>query len=155
MPVWILSYKINEFAFEKENIENFLNDNIKFIYNVFFDDFFIDYDNTKYSILDFNKWKKVDYSNLSKFDLNNPKEIKNKQILDSLMYLYFWLIKNINSISDNSLYIEQLLKKWDIQKSFENNIDLYSKRIESVQSELIDNALKIKKQLDLFINLIK
>jgi hypothetical protein len=40
--------------FEKKNIENFLNDNIKFIYNVFFDEFFVDYDK-KFDINDINK----------------------------------------------------------------------------------------------------
>jgi hypothetical protein len=155
MPVWIISYKINEFAFEKENIESFLNDNIKFIYNVFFDDFFIDYDDKKYTLLDYNKWKKVDYKNLSIFDSSNPQNIKNKQILDSLMYIYFGLLKNINSIEDNSWYIEQLLQKKDLQKSFENNIDLFSKRLEWVKKELLENALKIKSQMDIFINLIK
>lgn len=155
MPVWIISYKIDEFKFEKDNIESFLNDNIKFIYNVFFDDFFIDYDDKKYNLLDFNKWKKVDYKNLTKFDLNNPKNLENKQVLDSLMYLYFGLIKSLNSIDNNSSYIEQLLQKWDLQKSFENNIDLYSKRLEWVKKEILDNALKIKIQMDIFINLIK
>lgn len=56
-PFIIINYFLNEYKFEKENIESFLQDNIKFIYNVFFQDFFIDY-NEKFTINDINKWKK-------------------------------------------------------------------------------------------------
>lgn len=43
-PAGIVNYRLNPFAFEKENIEHFLDDNIAFIWNVFSTEFFIDYD---------------------------------------------------------------------------------------------------------------
>jgi len=151
-PAIMVSYFLNEFKFEKQNIENFLNDNIKFIANMYFDDFFIDFDN-KYNICDINKGKKVDYKNLKKFDKENAKSKHNKLILDSMMYLYFSLIKNIFEINSNSDTINLLIEK----KSSEDlraSLELFSLKQNSFKESLIQTATKLKTQIEAFITLI-
>lgn len=151
-PVWMVNYYINQFKFEKSNIESFLNDNIKFIYNVFFSDFFVDYDFNKYNLYDYNKWKKLDYKNLNKFDMDNLSDDKNKQLLDSMMYVYFNLVKNIFDIKNNSEYIENSFLKKDLERGFEAKLTLFKDRWDEIKHQLTINAVKIKEQIDLFIS---
>jgi len=153
-PVWTISYYINEKILDKENIEIFLNDNIKFIYNVFFNDFFIDYNINKYKLNDYNKWKKIDYDKLNIFDLENKKSDKNKQLLDSMMYIYFNLIKNIFDIKSNSEYIENVLINQKLKKEFEAKLELFKNRGDIIKRGLIEQSLKVKEQIDTFINFI-
>jgi len=152
-PFIIINYFLNEYKFEKENIESFLQDNIKFIYNVFFEDFFIDY-NEKFTINDINKWKKIEYKNLKKFDLENKNSQENKQILDSLMYIYFNLIKNIFEINSNTDNINKL-KTWKDYIELTSNLENFSIRQDKVKNDLIMMSDNIKKQIDLFVWLIK
>jgi len=152
-PFIIINYFLNEYKFEKENIESFLQDNIKFIYNVFSLDFFIDY-NEKFTINDINKWKKIEYKNLKKFDLENKNSQENKQILDSLMYIYFNLIKNIFEINSNTDNINKL-KTWKDYIELTSNLENFSIRQDKVKNDLIMMSDNIKKQIDLFVWLIK
>ncbi|MDD2516104.1 MAG: hypothetical protein PHF46_02420 [Candidatus Gracilibacteria bacterium] len=151
-PVGIVNYCLNDLFFQKENIENFLNDNVKFISNVFFDNFFIDYD-TKYKVLDINKGKKVDMANLKQFDLNDKTNIKNKNLLDSMMYIYFSLMKNIFDIESNANNIDTLVKSSSYIE-FVGTGQLFKNLDDIVKQNLMQNAIKIKKQMDTFINLI-
>lgn len=152
-PAIILDYFIDQKIFEKENIESFLNDNIKFIFNVFFNDFFIEYD-LIYKINDINKWKKVDYNALKKFNLDEKYSKENKQTLDSMMFLYYNLIKNIFEINKNNDNIKEIL-------DFDNTLDLeaqlisFEKRQDYVKQNLIKIAQKLKMQIDTFLTLIK
>lgn len=125
-PVGIINYHLNPFIFKKENIEHFLDDNIAFIWNVFAAEFFIDY-HSDYKIDDRNKGKKLDYINLKAFDMENPKSHANKQLLDSLMYIYFGLMKSIFNLENNGEKLDQFLKNTtlsDIGATFE----LFAKR---------------------------
>ncbi len=152
-PFLIINYYMNEYKFEKENIESFLNDNIKFIYNVFFEDFFIDYNN-KFNINDINKWKKVSYHELKKFDLENKNSIENKKILDSLMYIYFNLIKNIFDINSNTDNINLLLWQKDYIE-LTSNLESFAIKQDVMKEKMILMSDNIKKQIDLFVWLIK
>lgn len=152
-PFIIINYFLNEYKFEKENLESFLQDNIKFIYNVFFQDFFIDY-NEKFTINDINKWKKIEYKNLKKFDLENKNSKENKQILDSLMYIYFNLIKNIFEINSNTDNINEL-KTWKDYIELTSNLENFSLRHNKIKNDLVMMSDNIKKQIDLFVWLIK
>lgn len=149
-PAILVSYFLDDMRFEKKNIENFLNDNIKFIYNVFFDEFFVDYDK-KFDINDINKWKKIDLWNFKKFNLENKQATENKQILDSMMYTYFTLVKTIFNIESNSNEIGNLIK-WN--SIWEENMLLFGKRADSTKENLANNAIAIKKQIDIFVDLI-
>lgn len=151
-PAIILDYSMNEYKFEKENIESFLNDNIKFIFNVYFQDFFIEYD-TKYKINDINKWKKVEYENLKKFDVSNPLSRNNKEILDSMMYLYYNLIKNIFEINKNSHTIQEILE-FNISIDFEANLRFFEEKQDYIKQNLLKTAQNLKSQIDAFILLI-
>ena len=151
-PNIIVEYKLDDTKFEKENIINFLNDNIKFIYNVYFDDFFVDYDKS-YEINDINKWKKIDYSKLKDFDLDDKKSSKNKQILDSMMYIYYSLIKNIFEINKNTDNINWILDI-DQKIDLESNLKLLEKRHDILEQNLINQSIKIKNQIDNFLTLI-
>lgn len=151
-PNIIVEYKLDDTKFEKENIINFLNDNIKFIYNVYFDDFFVDYDKN-YEINDINKWKKIDYSKLKDFDLDDKKSSKNKQILDSMMYIYYSLIKNIFEINKNTDNINWILDI-DEKIDLESNLKLLEKRHDILEQNLINQSIKIKNQIDNYLILI-
>lgn len=120
-PAGIVNYNVNPQVFLKENIEHFLDDNIAFIWNVFATEFFIDY-HSGYKIDDRNKGKKLDYEKLKAFDMENPKSETNKQLLDSLMYIYFGLMKSIFNLENNGEKLDQFLKNTtlsDIEATFE------------------------------------
>lgn len=151
-PAIILDYSLNEYKFQKQDIESFLNDNIKFIFNVYFEDFFIDYD-TKYKINDINKWKKVDYKQLQKIDMENPLSLWNKQILDSMMYLYYNLVKNIFEINKNSDTIQEILE-FDMNIDYQANVDFFEKKQDLIKQDLLKTSQKLKMQIDIFIHLI-
>lgn len=125
-PAGIINYSLNPFVLEKDNIEHFLDDNIAFIWNVFATEFFIDY-HSDYKLDDRNKGKKLDYKNLKTFNMEHPKSDENKQVLDSLMYIYFGLMKNIFNLENNGEKLDLFLKNTtlsDIGATF----DLFSKR---------------------------
>lgn len=88
---------MDDLRFEKGNIEYFLNDCVGFFSNVFFDEYFLDVDSS-FAIRSAHAGKKLDSSKLTEFDLSEPKSDKNKQMLDSLLYLYYTLIKGITEI---------------------------------------------------------
>lgn len=151
-PAGIVNYSLNPFVFQKENIEHFLDDNIAFIWNVFATEFFIDY-HSDYKIDDRNKGKKLDYRNLKAFDTENPKSEANKQLLDSLMYIYFGLMKSIYNLENNGEKLDQFLKNTrlsDIGATFE----LFTKRGNTTKDTLIAQARLIKGQIDTFITLV-
>lgn len=151
-PVLIINYFLDTEKFEKTNIEFYINDNIKLISNVFFNDFFIDFDN-KYLINDINKWKKLDLKNLKEFDMNNIESKQNKNLLDSMMYIYFSLVKNIFDIDNSALEINNLMKD-KIFEEFRANTLLFNKIWFETKKNLIDSAAKIKQQIDTFLKLI-
>lgn len=148
-PVFIVEYFLNEFKFEKENIVRFLNDNIKFIYNVFKDEFFVDYDE-KFKIDDINKWKKINFEQLKKFDLENKKSHDNKLILDSMMYLYYTNIKNLAKI----LNIKNIFKLNNENDIFWKTLELSSLRIWEKEKILLKQTNKLKQQIDVFLDII-
>jgi hypothetical protein len=151
-PAGMVNYQLNPFLFQKDNIEHFLNDNIAFIWNVFARDFFIDY-HSDYQIDDRNKGKKLDYESLGKFDMENPKSPANKELLDSLMYLYFGLMKSLFQLENNGEKLDQFLKTAtlsDVTGTFE----LFSQRGDYTKDALISQAKLIKGQIDSFVGLI-
>lgn len=151
-PVGIINYNLNPLIFQKENIEHFLDDNISFIWNVFATEFFIDY-HSDYQLDDRNKGKKLDYANLKAFDTEHPKSETNKQLLDSLMYIYFGLMKSIFNLENNGEKLDQFLKNTtlsDIGGTFE----LFAKRWDTTKDALISQAKLIKGQIDVFIQLV-
>lgn len=98
--------------------------------------------------------KKIDYKNLKKFDLENKNSKENKQILDSLMYIYFNLIKNIFEINSNTDNINEL-KTWKDYIELTSNLENFSLRHNKIKNDLIMMSDNIKKQIDLFVWLIK
>lgn len=151
-PCIILNYSLNEQVFSKENIEFFLNDNIKFIYNIFWENFFIDYDK-KYELFDINKGKTINYDEFRNVDMSSISQ-KNKNIINNMMYLYFNLLENIFDINSNIDNINELLNKTN-DASFLWNLSLFEERWTQTQKNLIKTSLKLKQQLDTFISLIK
>lgn len=150
-PSLMVSYSLNEIKFQKENMEMFFNDNIKFIFNVFFEQFFIEYD-AIYKINDINKWKKLDMNNLKKFDLQDKYSKINKNLLDSMMYLYYTCVKNIHSINENRSMIEQLHQSKDPFHIAQQK--MFDMRTDEKQNILIKQAENLKNQIDAFITLI-
>lgn len=151
-PAGIINYNLNPFVLEKENIEHFLNDNISFIWNVFATEFFIDV-NSNYRLDERSTGKKLDYANLRAFDMENPKSEENKQLLDSLMYIYFGLMKNIFNLENNTDILDQFLKNTrlsDIGATFE----LFAKRGDVTKDALVAQARLVKGQIDTFITLV-
>ncbi len=151
-PAGVINYNLNPFVLEKENIEHFLNDNISFIWNVFATEFFIDV-NSNYRLDERSTGKKLDYANLRAFDMENPKSEENKQLLDSLMYIYFGLMKNIFNLENNGEKLDQFLKNTtlsDINATFE----LFAKRGDATKDALIAQARLVKGQIDTFVTLV-
>jgi len=147
-PAIIVDYKMNESNFLKENIESFLNDNIKFIFNVFWSDFFVEFDEEKYDIKDFNKWKKLNFDDLKKFNIEDKNSRENKNILDSMFFLHFNLIKNILNIKTSSNEIDKLLSEGH---SLEWHLELYKQRQQIVKNNLIITQEKLKAQIETFL----
>lgn len=144
---WIMiNYFLNEHVFDKENIEFFLNDNIKFIHNVYFNEFFIEYD-TQFKIHDINQWKKVSYEQLKQFNTENKYSKENKLILDSLMFLYFSLIKNLHQINNNIEEINTISQK-------NMYIDAAKITHDITKENLLKNLIKIEQQINTFIQLL-
>ena len=141
-PAGIINYNLNPFILEKENIEHFLNDNIAFIWNVFETEFFIDF-HSDYTLNDRNKGKKLDYANLKSFNTENPKSDENKQVLDSLMYIYFGLMKNIFNLENNGEKLDLFLKNTTLS-NIGATFDLFSKRGDTTKDALITQARLIK-----------
>jgi hypothetical protein len=151
-PAGIINYNLNPFILEKQNIEHFLNDNIAFIWNVFETEFFIDF-HSDYTLNDRNKGKKLDYANLKSFHAENPKSDENKQALDSLMYIYFGLMKNIFNLENNGEKLDLFLKNTTLSE-ISANFELFSKRGDATKDALVKQAMLIKHQIDTFITLI-
>lgn len=151
-PAIIVDYKMNESNFDKQNIESFLNDNIKFIFNVFWSDFFVEFDIEKYNIDDYNKWKKLNINELKNFNLDDKTSKENKNILDSMLFLHFNLLKNILNISSSSKEIDIALAEWN---SLEWYLELYKQRQQSVKWDLIITQEKLKKQIQTFLKLFE
>ncbi len=96
-PALSIQYELNESVFEKSAIESFLNDNIRFVSGVFFEEYFLDAD-SKFRIDAMNSGKKYSVDDLKKFDTSLPNSRENKRLLDSLLYLHYSLMKNIFDI---------------------------------------------------------
>lgn len=148
-PSVIVDYKMNIFKFEKQNIESFLNDNILFFANVFWDDFFLDFDE-KYSLQERSKWKKVEMKHLKKFDMQNKNAPENKQLLDSMMFLHFQLLKNIYELDNSSKNLTQLIEE---QQSFAHQGKMFEIRQSSLKQDLISAQEKLKWQIETFLDL--
>lgn len=151
-PILMINYYLNTEKFEKQNIEFYINDNIKLVSNVFFDEFFIDYDKN-YSVNDINKWKKLDYEKLKEFDTKDVESKQNKDLLDSIMYIYFTLVKNIFDIQNSAAEISRLASD-KVFAEFKANTALFNKIWFETKRNLIDTADKVKKQIDTFLKLI-
>jgi hypothetical protein len=96
-PALSIRYELDESVFQTSAIEHFLNDNIRFISGVFFEEYFLDTD-SKFHIESMNSGKKYSVDDLKKFDTSLPTSKENKRLLDSLLYLHYSLIKNIFDI---------------------------------------------------------
>lgn len=152
LPAIIINYKLDDSSFSKENILDFLNDNIKFTYNVYFENFFIDYDKN-FKLNDINTWKKLDFNHLKIFDTVDKNSLENKMLLDSMMYIYYSLVKNIFDIHANSDNIDTIIMQSnDINLVWQ--LELCYQRQDNIKKKLIENALKIKTQIDNFIILL-
>lgn len=145
-PFIIGNYFIDEANFHKEDIEYFLNDHIKFIHNVFFEDFFIDYDE-KYTLIEINKGKTLRYEELEQFDLTNKWSKKNKKILDSLMFLYYTLIKKMYEIENFSQ--ESSKHKEYFLQGYSAFLD---KKHSLLKEQMQEMAKKIKYHIDTFLS---
>lgn len=152
-PILIINYFLDSNIFEKENIEAFLNDNIKLVSNVFFEEFFIDYDKN-FKIKEINKWKKIKIEEFNGFDMKDLESKENKDILDSLMNIYYSLIKSIFDIDNSADEIDKLSKD-SIFIEFQANAALYNKIWFETKRNLIENAYNLKKQMDIFLNSIQ
>lgn len=153
LPSWMVNYHLDKQNFLKENIESFLNDNIKFIYNVFFSHFFIEYD-VIYNINDYNKWKKLDLDNLPEFDNINKDSVDNKNLIDSMMHVYFSLYKNLFDINKNDDYLELIKSDKSILTEYKANLELFKNRTDIVKKDLLIKLQNVEAQLKAFINLI-
>ena len=151
-PILLINYFLDDTKFQKENIESYINDNIKMISNVFFSEFFIDYDKN-YKIDDINKWKKLEYEKMKEFDMKELASKENKDLLDSIMYIYYNLVKNIFEIENSAEEIWKLAKQ-KIFEEFNANAELFNKIWFETKRNLIDTASKVKKQIDTFIKFI-
>lgn len=96
-PALSIRYELDESVFRKPAIESFLNDNIRFVSGVFFEEYFLDTD-SKFHIDAMNSGKKYSVDDLKKFDTAMPNSRENKRLLDSLLYLHYSLMKNIFDI---------------------------------------------------------
>jgi hypothetical protein len=96
-PALGIRYELNESVFETAAIESFLNDNIRFVSGVFFEEYFLDTD-SKFRIDAMNSGKKYSVDDLKKFDTAKPTSRENKRLLDSLLYLHYSVMKNIFDI---------------------------------------------------------
>ena len=148
-PSVIVDYQMNIYKFEKQNIESFLNDNILFFANVFWHDFFLDFDE-KFLLQERSKWKKVDFDGLKKFDLKNKNAPENKQILDSMMFLHFQLLKNIYQIDNSTQNITDLILS---QREFAHQGKIFQARKSILKKDLISTQERLLWHIESFLQL--
>ena len=152
LPALLLRYTLDDARLDTSAIEAFLEDNIKFIFNVFFHDFFIDYD-SRFSLNDISKGKKIDYTVLAKLDASDPRSRTNKDILDSLMYLYYQLLKNAYDIESNMETLRDLSAR-DTTGYIASEAELFAARGDTTRGRLLAQALRIRQQIDTYVHLI-
>lgn len=146
MPHCIVLVEIDEGIFEKWIIEDFLNTIIRFFSGTLIRWYFIEYD-ARYHVEDMNQWKKYSLEDISKIDIENIENSKNKNLLDWILYLYYTLEKqilalgiakkNIDIYLENDTDISALVQSLSVSKdtliitaeNLLNNIKILHKQI--------------------------
>jgi hypothetical protein len=78
---------------------------------------------------------------LKKFDMQNKNAPENKQLLDSMMFLHFQLLKNIYELDNSSKNLTQLIEE---QQSFAHQGKMFEIRQSSLKQDLISAQEKLK-----------
>jgi hypothetical protein len=91
---------------------------------------------------------------LPNFDNSNKESNDNKNIIDSMMYTYFSLYKNLFDINKNDDYLKLIQNDKNILNEYNSNLELFKTRTDIIKKELFDKLQKIESQLKIFINLI-
>ncbi len=145
-PHMILTIGIDEIHFKKENIEAFLNTVTRFFSGVYKESYFISYD-SKYSIIEMNSGKKYSIEDIKDVDLQSIFSEKNKNLLDSLLYLHYTLEerikdftsleKDLNPLSTQRGVLESALfttwiRKGEVQESLIKNRSVLHAQIEII-----------------------
>jgi hypothetical protein len=116
MPHMILCVDLSNTHLEKSIIEDFLNTIIRFFSGTLSDQYFVEYDTT-YRIDNMNQGKKYSIKDIANIDMEELHNPKNKNLLDSLLYLHYTLQEQILSIGIAQHDIDVFLKSPTVSDS--------------------------------------
>lgn len=147
LPHLLLNVSINESKFLQENIEAFLNTITRFFSGMYKQDYFVTHD-TKYRLIDMNSGKKYSIDDIGDIDTESITSKKNKNLLDSLLYLHYTLSVRIQ---DFAKLEEEIHTIEESSKESAGSILLKNIRKEEVQISLVKNKNLLQSQIEIVL----
>ncbi len=147
LPHLLLSIFIDEKHFIKENIESFLNTITRFFSWMYKKDYFVAYD-TKFDLIEMNSGKKYSLDDIKNIDTASIASKKNKNLLDSLLYLHYTLDARIQDISSLEQDVKQLqVSGWE----FIGSLHITEMRKDETKESLIQNRTILHTQIEILL----
>lgn len=151
LPHCIITVSMDDSLFEKTIIEDFLNTIIRFFSGTLVNEYFLDYDST-YNLDEMNQWKKYSIKDIANIDIEWTKKSKNKNLLDSILYLHYTLEKQIFSLGIQRKELDTFLSgKWEKEYSIEY-ISLSKKRTDSTIDGLLKAITILHNQIQIILS---
>ena len=147
LPHLLLSIFVDEKHFIKENIESFLNTITRFFSWMYKEDYFVAYD-TKFDLIEMNSGKKYSLDDIKNIDTDSITSKKNKNLLDSLLYLHYTLDERIQDISS----LEQDAKQFQSSRwEFIGSLHITELRKDETKENLIQNRAILHTQIEILL----
>lgn len=151
IPHCIVTISMNDFVFENTIVEDFLNTIIRFFSGTLVNEYFLNYDSS-YHLDEMNQWKKYSIKDIANIDVEWTKKSKNKNLLDSILYLHYTLEKEIFSLGIQRKELDTFLSwKWLSEYSIEY-ISMSKKRTDSTIIELLKTISTLHNQIQIILS---
>ena len=147
LPHLSLCIFIDEKSLIKENIESFLNTITRFFSWMYREDYFVAHD-TKFDLIEMNSGKKYSLDDIKNIDTDAIISKKNKNLLDSLLYLHYTLEKQIHDISSLEQNIEEFQTS---QSEFIGSLYITGMRKDETKKSLIQNRTLLHAQIAILL----
>lgn len=151
LPHCIIRVSMNDSAFEKTIIEDFLNTIIRFFSGTLVNEYFLDYDSS-YHLDEMNQWKKYSIKDITNIDVEWTKKSKSKNLLDSMLYLHYTLEKQIFSLGIQRKELETFLSgKWVSEYPI-GYLSLSKKRTNTIIDSLLNSITVLHNQIQIILS---
>jgi hypothetical protein len=150
IPHCNITVEMEDSQLEKELVEDFLNTIIRFFSGTLTQEYFLDYDSI-YRIETMNQGKKYSIDDIKNLDTKNIQDTKNKNLLDSILYLHYTLEKQILLLGIEQRDLNNFLEKNTESETIKNVLLVSKERTNITIVNLFANIQIIHRQIQIIL----